>query len=57
MILTILSHLEVVAEIDGVGNHVVRPGSEVHVADGTAGQHQTCDHFGQVVRSDTITEA
>ena len=57
MILTILSHLEVVAEIDSVGNHVVRPGSEVHIADRAAGQHQTCDHLGQVVRSNTITEA
>lgn len=32
----------------------MRPGCEVHVADGALGYHQTREHLGQVVGCDAI---
>jgi hypothetical protein len=50
-VLTVFTHLQIVGEIDGVGDDVVRPGGEIHVSDGTTSQH-----LGQVVCRDTVSE-
>jgi hypothetical protein len=55
--LTVFTHLKVVAEVDGVGNDVVGPGGEVHVANGALRKDQASKHLGQVVCGDTVAEA
>ena len=54
-VLTVLAHLQVVRQVDGVADDVVRPRSEIHVSDWALGYHQTRKHLGQVVGCDTIT--
>lgn len=55
--LTIFSHLQIITEVDGVSDDIVRPGSEVHVSDGTTRQRQTGNHLRQVVCCDTVAKA
>lgn len=55
--LEVLAELEVVAEVDRVGDHDVGPGSKVHVADRATGHCQTSNHLRQVVGGDTVTVA
>lgn len=54
-VLTVLAHLQIIRQVDGVGDDVVRPRGEVHVSNRTLGHHQTRKHLGQVVRCDTVT--
>lgn len=35
----------------------MRSCGEVHVADGAAREHQTCEHLGEVVRGDAVAVA
>lgn len=54
-VLTVLAHLQIVGQVDGVADDIVRPRGEVHVSNRTLGHHQTREHLGQVVRCDTVT--
>lgn len=51
---TILSQLQVAAEINTVADDAVRPSRKIHVADRTLRDQQTRQHLGHVVRSDAI---
>lgn len=54
-VLTVLAHLQIVRQVDGVADDVVRPRGEVHVSDRALGNHQPRKHLGQVVGCDTVT--
>lgn len=55
--LEVFALLEVVAKGHAVGDDVVRPCCEVHVADGAVGKDETSDQLGEVVGCDTIAVA
>ena len=55
MRLTIFAHLEITRQVYSVGNDIVRPRSKVHVTDGLARKHETCNHLGKVVGRNTVS--
>ena len=54
---TIFAHLQITCKIERVGNDVVRPRCEVHVANRPSGNYKTCQHLREVVRRDSIPVA
>ena len=54
-VLTVLAHLQIIRQVDGVADDIVRPRGEVHVSDRALGNHQTREHLGQVVGCNTVT--
>ena len=54
---TILAHLQVIRQADGVVDDIVGPGGEIHVANGAFWEDQTGQHLGQVVRGNAVSKS
>lgn len=52
--LQVFTLLQIVAELDGIPDDVVRPCGEVHVPNRTFGKHETGDQLREVVGRDTV---
>lgn len=53
---TVFAQLQVLAQVDGIRDDIVRPCSKVHITNRAVRDHQTRQHFRQVVRRNTIAE-
>jgi hypothetical protein len=53
--LTVFSHLEITRQVDSIRNNVVRPSSEVHIANRFSWQHKTSQHLGEIVCGNSVS--
>lgn len=43
--LTVLAHLQIIRQIDSIGDDIMRPSSKVHVTNRATRKHKTCQHL------------
>lgn len=54
--LTVFAHLQVIRQINHVRYDIVRPGRKVHISDGSSGEHEACQHLGEVVGGNPVAK-
>lgn len=56
-LLTVFTHLQIIGQIDHIGDDIVRPGRKVHITDRAPRDNKARQHLRQIVGGDTIAKA